>query len=120
MIAANATELTVADVAEQSGVAGSAVRFYERQGLIDATRTAGNQRRFTADAPCRIKVARVAQRVGLTVREIRDILDDLGETPSIDDWARLHRSLVLEAQRRIAELDDALAELGSGRKLCEL
>ena len=57
--------LTVGEVARESGVSGSAVRFYERQGLVRAARTGGNQRRFDSDAACRIRVARVAQRVGL-------------------------------------------------------
>ncbi len=113
-------ELTVSEVARDSGVTPSAVRFYEKHGLITAERTSGNQRRFTADAPCRIRVARVAQRVGLSVAEIRGILNELPEDPQLDDWRRFHDQLVGEAERRIASLRATLADISSGRKLCEL
>ena len=112
--------LTVGDVARESGVNGSAVRFYEQHGLISATRTSGNQRRFGEHAACRVKVARVAQRIGLRVSEIRELLDELPEEPELEDWARLHHQLVTEAHRRIAELNEALDAIASGRKLCEL
>jgi DNA-binding transcriptional MerR regulator len=62
----------VAEVARESGVAASAVRYYEEHGLIKAERTSGNQRRFSTTAPCQIKIALVAQRVGLTLREIAE------------------------------------------------
>lgn len=112
--------LTVADVARESGVAGSAVRFYEAQGLITAERTGGNQRRFDSDAACRIKVARVAQRIGLSIGEIKEMLHALPADPSLTDWQRLHARLTAEAEQRIAELHAALADMTSGRRLCEL
>jgi MerR family transcriptional regulator, redox-sensitive transcriptional activator SoxR len=112
--------LTVADVARASGVAPSAVRFYERHGLVSADRTPGNQRRFGKDAACRIRVARVAQRIGLSIAEIRELLASLPAEAAPEDWQRLHDELTLEGQRRIAELNDALAEITSGRKLCDL
>lgn len=112
--------LTVGEVARQSGVNASAVRFYERQGLVAATRTSGNQRRFGADAPCRIRTARVAQRIGLHVSEIRDLLAGLPQDPTTEDWQRLHAALVQEARRRITELNAWLDEVVCGRKLCEM
>ncbi|MFG1916280.1 MerR family transcriptional regulator [Micromonospora sp. NPDC048898] len=112
--------LTVGDVARESGVSGSAVRFYERQGLIAAARTGGNQRRFDSDAACRIRVARVAQRVGLTVRDIRDLLASLPPDPEPADWQGLHDRLTAEAERRIRDLHAALDDIGSGRRLCDL
>jgi MerR family redox-sensitive transcriptional activator SoxR len=112
--------LTVSDVALESGVSGSAIRFYERQGLITASRTGGNQRRFGTEAACRVKVARVAQRIGLSVNEIRELLATLPPEPTLDDWKTLHEQLTAEARRRIAELHAALEEISSGRKLCEL
>ncbi|MFG2048744.1 MerR family transcriptional regulator [Micromonospora sp. NPDC048935] len=112
--------LTVGEVARESGVSGSAVRFYERQGLIAAARTSGNQRRFDSDAACRIRVARVAQRVGLTVNDIRDLLAVLPPNPEPADWQGLHDRLTAEAERRIRDLHAALDDIGSGRRLCDL
>ncbi|MBU1800904.1 MAG: MerR family transcriptional regulator [Actinobacteria bacterium] len=111
---------TVADVAAESGVAASAIRFYERHGLIQARRTTGNQRRFDEDAACRVKVARVAQRIGMRLVEIKDLLDSLPPDADLIEWQRVHRVLVEEGQRRIAELNAALDDITSGRKLCEL
>lgn len=96
--------LTVKDVARASHVAPSAVRFYEEHGLIHARRTTGNQRRFDENAACRIRFARLAQRAGLTVREIADIFQALPEQPSAQDWARAADSLVTEAEARVADL----------------
>ncbi|WP_238019621.1 MerR family transcriptional regulator [Dactylosporangium sp. AC04546] len=114
------SSLTVSDVAAESGVAASAVRFYERQGLIHAARTGGNQRRFERDAVCRVKVARVAQRVGLSVAEIREMLDTLPVEPGLDDWLRLRVQLADEAHRRIASLEAVLDDIASEQKLCDL
>jgi MerR family transcriptional regulator, redox-sensitive transcriptional activator SoxR len=111
---------TVSQVAQDSGTSASAIRFYEAQGLIKATRTAGNQRRFREDAACRVKAARVAQRVGLTVNEVRELLDTLPPNPTLPDWQALHGHLKDEAERRIAELNAVLADISSGAKLCEL
>lgn len=112
--------LTVSEVAAEAEVAPSAVRFYERYGLVVAARTAGNQRRFAADAPCRIRVAKVAQRVGLTVREIADILEPIGPDSGPADWGEVNRTLVAEAEARLAQLRRTLDDLGSGTKLCEI
>ncbi|MEV4200300.1 MerR family transcriptional regulator [Micromonospora globbae] len=112
--------LTVSDVARESGVSGSAVRFYERQGLITAGRTSGNQRRFGPEAACRVRVARVAQRIGLSVGEIRELLAALPPDPEPADWQALHERLTAEAEQRIRELHAALDDIRSGRKLCEL
>jgi MerR family transcriptional regulator, redox-sensitive transcriptional activator SoxR len=112
--------LTVSQVAERSGASSSAIRFYEAQGLISSTRTAGNQRRFGEHAACRVRVARVAQRIGLTVSEVRVLLDSLPAEPTLADWRTLHATLTAEAHRRIGELNAALADITSGRRLCEL
>ncbi|WP_062428297.1 MerR family transcriptional regulator [Herbidospora daliensis] len=111
--------LTVGDLARASGVAPSAVRFYEAHGLLAAERTSGNQRRFRESDVCRTKVIRVAQRVGLSVAEIKEVLDDLPPAPSPGDWMRLAESLVAEAQRRIRHLEQVLGEITGGGKLCE-
>ncbi|WP_392426038.1 MerR family DNA-binding transcriptional regulator [Barrientosiimonas humi] len=113
-------ELTVSDVAAESGVASSAVRFYERYGVIRAQRTAGNQRRFASDASCRIKVAKLAQRVGLTVREIAETFDTLPPEPQPEDWSRIAGQLVTEAEQRVEALKRATAAMSGGGHLCEL
>lgn len=111
---------TVSQVASESGVAGSAVRFYERHGVITAERTASNQRRFNDSAACRIKVAKLAQRVGMTVREIADVFSDLPPDPSAADWSRIATVLVEQAEARTAELRARLADMRSGTRLCEI
>jgi MerR family redox-sensitive transcriptional activator SoxR len=113
-------ELTIGDVARESGVSSSAIRFYEARGLVAASRTSGNQRRFDEHAACRVRVAQVAQRIGLSINEIATLLGTLGPDPTLDDWKRLHTELTAEAHRRIADLHHALDDISSGRKLCEL
>jgi MerR family redox-sensitive transcriptional activator SoxR len=86
--------LTVGQLAERSGVAPSALRYYESQGLISAERTAGNQRRYPRPTLRRVAFIRSAQRVGLSLEEIGEALATLPEnrTPTKADWARLSRS----------------------------
>ncbi|WP_277213599.1 MerR family transcriptional regulator [Isoptericola croceus] len=110
----------VSEVAAASGVAPSAVRFYEKHGVVRAVRTSGNQRRFDDSAACRIQVAKLAQRVGLTVREIADLYADLPADPRPEDWARIAEQLVVEAQRRVADLRAGLDVLATDTKLCEI
>lgn len=112
--------LTVRDVAVDGGVAASAVRFYEKYGVITALRTSGNQRRFDESASCRIKVAKLAQRVGLTVREIAEVFADLPPEPGPEDWDQIADVLVKEAETRTAELRARLADMRSGANLCEI
>jgi MerR family redox-sensitive transcriptional activator SoxR len=112
--------LTVGDVARESGVATSAVRFYERYGVVEAQRTSVNHRVFDHSAACRIKVAKLAQGIGLTVREIAELLAPLPPDPQPDDWAKAADVLVDEAERRVAALRGYLAEITSAGKLCEV
>jgi MerR family transcriptional regulator, redox-sensitive transcriptional activator SoxR len=119
-VAAAPATLTVSDIARESGVSRSAVRFYDKTGVITAIRTPSNQRRFAEGATCRIKVAKLAQRVGLTVREIADIFAELPTNPDADDWGRVANILIREAEARTADLRARLAELRSGTKLCEI
>lgn len=99
--------LTIGEVSERAGVATSALRYYEREGLITATRSAGGQRRYGRDVLRRIAFVRAAQRVGLTLDEIRVALDSLPDarTPTAGDWARLSRSWRPLLEARIAELE---------------
>ena len=100
-------------VAERSGVAASALRFYERQGLITADRTSGNQRRYRGDVLCRVAMIRACQRVGLSIAEIRTALAALpeGHIPGPEDWDRLSQQLQTELRDRIDELNRALQSL---------
>ncbi|MBL7258975.1 MerR family transcriptional regulator [Paractinoplanes lichenicola] len=111
---------SVSDVAAESGVAPSAVRFYEQHGVITAIRTQGDQRRFDDSAACRIRVAKVAQRVGLTVREIAEIFAALPADPQPDDWGRVATTLIDEAESRTAALKAYLTDMRGGGRLCEI
>lgn len=101
--------LTVGQVAALSGVAVSAVHFYEAKGLIEGWRTAGNQRRYAGTVLRQVAVIKAAQRLGLPLSAIRDALMSLpkGRTPTKSDWATL-------ALRWRADLD---ARIDSLRKL---
>ena len=83
--------LAIGDFAARSGVAPSALRFYEREGLIRATRTGGNQRRYERSELRRVAFIRIAQQVGVSLDEIREALATLPEnrTPTKADWSRL-------------------------------
>ncbi|WP_345355085.1 redox-sensitive transcriptional activator SoxR [Actinoallomurus liliacearum] len=113
-------ELTVGQVAERSGVAVSALRFYETQGLIRSRRTAGNQRRYTRDVLRRVAFIRVSQRVGIPLKQIRDAMARLPDerTPTRKDWAALSASWQSELTARIEQLqrlrDDLTDCIGCG------
>lgn len=83
--------LTVGDVARRSGLAVSAIHFYERKGLITADRTSGNQRRYGRDVLRRLALIRAAQEVGLPLSEVAEALRSLpaGRTPTPEDWRRI-------------------------------
>jgi MerR family redox-sensitive transcriptional activator SoxR len=85
------TLLTVGEVARRTGIATSALRFYEDQGLVSSTRNAAGHRRYTPDVIRRVSFVRVAQRVGLTLGEIREAIATLpdGRTPTRRDWGEL-------------------------------
>ncbi len=106
-------ELTIGELSERSGVATSALRFYEERGLIGSRRTTGNQRRYAKATLRRVAFIRTAQRVGLTLEEVSEALATLPQerTPTKADWARLSRSWrprLDEQIRRIELLRDRL------------
>ena len=103
---APATELTVGQVAMRSGVAVSALHFYERKGLIRSLRTAGNQRRFSRDVLRRLAVIRVAQRVGMPLEAVANAFAALPEnkTPTRAEWAKMSALWRGELDQRIEEL----------------
>src|ERR1700688_3161210 len=83
--------LAIGEVAERSGLSASAVRFYERAGLVHAERTAGNQRLFRRDVLRRLAFIRIAQRVGLSLEEIVAALNELpvDKAPNAKEWKKL-------------------------------
>ncbi len=83
--------LTIGELSARSGVPASALRYYEREGLIRAGRTTGNQRRYERAELRRVAFIRIAQRVGISLDEIRQALATLPDarTPTKADWARL-------------------------------
>jgi MerR family redox-sensitive transcriptional activator SoxR len=99
--------LTIGELAERSGVATSALRFYESKGLIEAERTSGNQRRFPRATLRRVALIRAAQEVGLSLIEVGNALDALphDRTPTKADWERLSRSWRRRLDAQIAELE---------------
>ncbi|WDZ85885.1 redox-sensitive transcriptional activator SoxR [Micromonospora cathayae] len=106
--------LTIGQLSARSGVAPSALRYYERLGLIRAERTGGNQRRYARTELRRVAFIRIAQQVGVSLEEIREALDSLPESriPSVQDWARLSeawRSRLDEKIRLITKLRDDLS-----------
>src|SRR4030081_292839 len=85
------TELTIGALSERTGVATSALRFYEAEGLIHATRSDGGQRRYSRDTIRRVSFIRVAPQVGLSLDDIGQALASLPDTrtPNKHDWERL-------------------------------
>jgi MerR family transcriptional regulator, redox-sensitive transcriptional activator SoxR len=98
--------LTVGQLSGRSGVAVSALHYYEAEGLIRSRRTAGNQRRYSRDTLRRVAFIRAAQRVGLPLARIRQALAELPteRTPNRRDWARLSARWRDELNERIADL----------------
>lgn len=99
-------DLTPAQAAKRSGVAISTLHFYEREGLIDSHRTAGNQRRYHHDLLRRIAFIRVSRNLGIPLNDIREALDTLPDnlTPTKADWARLSSHWRRDLDERIDQL----------------
>jgi len=112
--------ITIGELAKRAGVAASALRFYEDEGLLDSSRTAGQQRQFKRDALRRVAFIRVAQSVGLSLQDIRESLATLplNRTPTKADWARLSRGwkpLLDERIQTLTQLRDQLTScIGCG------
>ena len=108
--------LTIGEVAARSGFAASALRFYEREGLVSAERTEGDQRRFPRSVLRRLAFIRAARHVGLTLDEVRAALDELprSRTPTREDWTKISR---MWRQRLNAEIE-ALEALRDGLDSC--
>jgi MerR family redox-sensitive transcriptional activator SoxR len=102
-----ARELTIGQLSARSGVSQSALRFYERKGLIAAYRSSGNQRRYPAVTLRRVALVQAGKAAGIPLERIRAALDTLpaGRTPTKRDWERLSHSWREELDERIATLE---------------
>jgi MerR family redox-sensitive transcriptional activator SoxR len=99
--------LTIGEVAERSGVATSALRFYEEQGLIASERTDAGHRRYPRAIIRRVAFIVFAQKIGLTLEEIRVELTRLprNRAPDRADWGKLSAGWTKRIDERIAELE---------------
>ncbi len=99
--------LPIGELARRTGLAVSAIRFYEDKGLVQALRTSGNQRRFLRSDIRRLSFILIAQKLGLGLVEIEAELAKLpqGRTPTVNDWQKISRSLRKEIDTRIALLN---------------
>jgi MerR family transcriptional regulator, redox-sensitive transcriptional activator SoxR len=106
--------LTIGEVARRSGVASSALRFYEERGLIRSERAGAGHRRYPRAVLRRIAFIVFAQRIGLTLKEIAAELAKLPpeRAPTRRDWSRLSRTWTARIDQRIAELQRLRAGLG--------
>ena len=111
-----ATLLTVGEVSRRSGFAPSALRYYERIGLVATTRTSGGQRRYERSVLRRLAFIRAARNIGLTLDEVAAALNSLpqGRSPTRADWGRLSRGW----RRRLDEQIEALQALRDGLDSC--
>jgi MerR family redox-sensitive transcriptional activator SoxR len=98
--------LSVGQLAARSGVAVTALHFYETKGLIQSTRNAGNQRRYPRAMLRRVAVIKMAQRLGIPLAEIASALGELpnDHTPTAEDWQRLSARWREDLNRRIDEM----------------
>lgn len=105
--------IPIGELARRTGLAVSAIRFYESKGLITPFRTMGNQRRFLRSDIRRLSVVLIAQKLGLGLGEIEAALATLphGRTPTLSDWQRISRSLRGEIDARIKLLTRTRAKL---------
>lgn len=99
-------ELTVGQLAARSGVAITALRFYEARGLISSQRNSGNQRRYKRDVLRRVALIKTAQKLGIPLASIQTAFETLPQdrTPGVEDWNRL-------SQRWKADLDERINRL---------
>jgi MerR family transcriptional regulator, redox-sensitive transcriptional activator SoxR len=99
--------LMIGEVSRRSGVASSALRFYEDRGLISSERAGSGHRRYRRPVLRRIAFIVFAQRVGLTLEEIGDELAKLppDRAPNRRDWSRLSNKWAARIDQRIAELE---------------
>ncbi|WP_344659897.1 redox-sensitive transcriptional activator SoxR [Catenulispora subtropica] len=105
--------MTVGEVARRTGVAVSALHFYEAQGLIFSTRTAGNQRRYARHMLRRISLIQVAKRLGIPLHDVAEVFRDLPHSrrPTRREWDRIARRWSADLELRRAALERLQADL---------
>ena len=100
-------EISIGALARRTGLAVSAIRYYESLGLVAPERNAGGQRRFKRSDIRRLSFIAISQRLGFTLRRIGELLAGLpeGRTPDARDWARMSTAFRADIDARIAELE---------------
>lgn len=98
--------LSIGDLAERTGLAVSAIRFYETKGLVAPARNTGGQRRYLRSDIRRLSFVQIAQQLGFSIEDIRSALASLpaGRTPTQKDWERISRGFRGQLDERIARL----------------
>ena len=109
------TFLTIGETAQRTGVAASALRFYETRKLVRSHRGPGNQRRYHRSMLRRISIIKIAQSLGLSLEEISSSLDTLPDrrTPTRRDWEKLSLKWRDQLDARIASLEKLREQLSS-------
>ena len=99
--------LSIGQLADRTGLAVSAIRFYDSIGLVKANRNAGGQRQFQRSDIRRLSFVLIAQQLGFTLEEIREQLDALPDqrTPTLRDWQRMSRQFKQNIDQRIDALE---------------
>ncbi len=112
--AGGAIPMPIGELARRAGVAASALRFYEAEGLIQGSRSASGRRQYPRDTLRRVAFLRAGQRVGLSLDELRQALGSLpaGRTPNKADWERLARQWQALLDERLALLQRLRDTLG--------
>jgi len=105
--------ITIGQLARRTGVAVSAIRFYEEKGLLCPVRTGGNQRRFLRSDIRRVSFIVIAQRLGLALGEIEEQLATLpeGRSPTVRDWQQISRQMRFQIDQRVLLLTRARNQL---------
>jgi MerR family redox-sensitive transcriptional activator SoxR len=95
--------ITIGQLAARTGIAVSAIRFYEEKGLLQSLRSGGNQRRFLRSDIRRVSFILIAQKLGLALSEIESQLAQLpqGRAPTLSDWQQISRRMRYEIDQRI-------------------
>ncbi|MCR9271050.1 MAG: redox-sensitive transcriptional activator SoxR [Hyphomonadaceae bacterium] len=96
--------LSIGDLAVRTGLSVSAIRFYEKKGLISPDRNAGNQRRYEGSDIRRLSFILIAQQIGLSIDQIKDTMSELpeGRTPTKSDWSKISKRFRNTLDERIA------------------
>ena len=99
--------LSIGDLAGRTGLSVSAIRFYEKKGLITPDRNAGNQRRYEGSDIRRLSFILIAQQIGLSIEQIKEVMTQLpdGRTPTKTDWSKISRTFRKTLDERISMME---------------